>query len=498
MESKNCWTVLLLLLYGLLMETSAQETKSVPEELPNASVERVFLYRPLVKRPTQRRTYTTVLSVDGLGLRCMIPAMVAIEVESSIKRYLLAHPEYLPDDGAITTVDDFDIQLADYFDVMTGVSCGTWVTGYLASKGGNGTASRVLEDPRIVQRYGRILPGQARGLEVFFTEYGPTFYPDGLNFNLNQRATTEGVFEFPTPPFNFNQASLTDPNRRPLISLIQIPGVTSPTYSVEGLELALDLFLGDTKLSDLSTYYLSYVYDLIRRQTISFVHDTTSDLHHRTFTSHGVIRNEPRVFPETNGGETVDVQPDRTVQSSLDFYMKDVLRAGSASPALYPAKELSPIGRDDIMYSLIDGFMAGSNPSLHALIQLSAQPSLIPITEIAMLSLGSGVALQQLEERADGSALGWLANNALLGITTEGSAENIQSQVDYMFYGNPYVRPGQYLRVQTTKETDEANGEAFTRATEPEDIPIYTRVGRRTSRRYREAIDHFVEHFIFG
>ena len=424
--------------------------------------------------------------------------MIAIEVESSIKRYLLAHPEYLPADSAITTIDDFDIQLADYFDAMTGVSCGTWVTGYLASKGGNGAASRALEDSRIVERYGRILPGQARGLQVFFAEYGPTFYPDGLNFDLTQLATTARGPQLPAPPFGFNPAILANPNLNPLLNpFIQIPGVTSPTYPVEGLELALDLFFGDTKVSDLSTYYISQVYDLIRRQTLYFVHDTTSDLQNRTFASHGINRNEPREFPVTNSGETIDVQPDRTVHDSLDFYMTDVLRASTATPALYPAKELSPIDNEDIVYSLIDGFMSGGNPSLQALIFLSAQPTLIPIPEIAMLSLGSGVALQKLEHRGDASSLAWLANNALLTTMTDGSAENIQSQVDFMFYGNPAVRPGQYLRVQVTMETEEENGEAFIRATEPKDIPIYTEIGQKTAIRYREAIDSFVANFIF-
>jgi len=83
--------------------------------------------RPLVKRP-EGTTYKTIISIDGGALRVLVATVVVIEVEQSIKRYILENPDYLPAGFTVTSIDDVDINLADYFDCITGASAGAWVT----------------------------------------------------------------------------------------------------------------------------------------------------------------------------------------------------------------------------------------------------------------------------------------------------------------------------------------------------------------------------------
>lgn len=87
------------------------------------------MLRPLVKRP--KGSFKTLLSLDGGALRNIISAFVLVEVEQAIKRHLLFHPELLPEDAVISSVEDFDVDLADYFDIRTGTSAGGWLALYL-------------------------------------------------------------------------------------------------------------------------------------------------------------------------------------------------------------------------------------------------------------------------------------------------------------------------------------------------------------------------------
>ena len=434
-------------------------------------------------------------------MRCLIPSLVAIEIESSIKRYLLDHPELLPDDAPeIESEEDFVVFLADYFDAMSGVSGGSWTTGYLASKGGNGAAQKLLSNSRIVREYGSIEPGEAKGLEVFFMEFGRDIYPGGIpqvNFTPpEQEVDVVGGLTNLTALPELTTAALT--NAPAFLPSFEIPGVNAPFYSVDGLEEALERFYGDVKLSELSTYYILNAYDLISRRNVYFINDD-KDPRSVTYTSHVVTRDRPRKAPTDADlkNEDFEYHPDDDKSEGLDFYMRDLVRASSALPGFHEAKDVKAID-DEQRYSLVDGALVSNNPTLQALIFMSTGPKSIPIKDIAMISLGVGVAVDDLEQIVNASAFGWLLNNGFVTVMADGSAENVQSQVDYLFYGNPEVQPEQYLRIQTTAPANTTEGDALTRATEPDDLPVYEEIGKDVVKRYRKAIDRFVADFIFA
>lgn len=430
----------------------------------------------------------------------MITTMVLIEIEDSIKRYLIDNPQYLPEDADITTVDDFDVLLADYFDAMSGVSAGVWTSGYLSSRGGAGSVAEAFAERQIVRRYGNIIPGGARGLEVFFMEYGDQFYPGEVGLNVTPPTVAPELLTTNLTDIAASAtAAITGQTAADFLANLQIPGVTAAFYPADGLEATLELFMGDVRLSEMTTFYIGHAYDLITRQNVYFVHDTAGQ-RPVTYTAAGVIRGEPREIAEDETGTSYE--PDNTITVS-DYFIRDVARASSAVPAIHPSHTVNALpGEDenelDLFYIMIDGAVITNNPALQALVFLTTAPREIPIDEIAMVSIGSGVPLLDLSTNVNSAALGWLINNELMTIMSDGSAENVQQQVDFLFYGNPNILPGQYLRIQTTAEFNSTVGEALRAPTDVEVLPVLRRRGIEVAETYRDAIDNYVANFIFA
>ena len=149
-------------------------------------------------------------------------------------------------------MDDFDINLADYFDCITGVSAAAWVATYLASRGGQGASRAVLDEQATIEKHGLIPSGGAEGLRVLFHEYGSTIYP---SHTLNLEA---GVLLDPANP--------------------KAPSSTAPVYSLEGVERSLEALVGNATLADADTSLLVPAVDLGTGQTIFFVQNRFKDL----------------------------------------------------------------------------------------------------------------------------------------------------------------------------------------------------------------------------
>ncbi|KAK9815689.1 hypothetical protein WJX72_008147 [[Myrmecia] bisecta] len=92
-------------------------------------------------RVERKRPLKTILSIDGGGIRGLIPAVVLEYLEFSIKQAIVkgrAAIKVTADSELKTIPDDpnkFYILLADYFDVVAGTSTGAILATYLAAKG---------------------------------------------------------------------------------------------------------------------------------------------------------------------------------------------------------------------------------------------------------------------------------------------------------------------------------------------------------------------------
>lgn len=431
-------------------------TSSPPPNLPS---------RPLIPRRGPK-TYTTVLTIDGAGLRGLIPALVLLEFEQSIKRHLLTHQEYLLNGGNFTSIDEFDVNLVDYFDLMSGISSGSWSVLYLASRGGKGFARGVLDSAEVVERYGQIQDGGAAALQVFFKEYGGVIYPQ-------------------------------NPNSLPDLSIELVnpesPGVLAPRYNNEGIEQVLTAFIGNLTLTDLETTVLVPVWDLVSGQTILFAKNTFRDP-----PTVGALRFLPIAAPRDGSGPTPPLFPNLAFQEDRDYYLKDIGTAAAAVPVFNPAQNMTPVNGQEPEFVLIDGGLPLPNMALASIFYSANEKGLPNFEQIALVSLSNGVPFGDLSPLANAGAAGWLENAVLL-ISILGANQEVESGlVDYLYYANSRIKQGQYLRIQTARSVMTEEGVALSALDQPGFLGVYEEIGMSVVEQYRASIDSFVNDFVFG
>lgn len=417
--------------------------------------------RVLVKRP-EGTYYKTILSTDGGGLRSLLSAMVVIEVENAIKRYIVANPSYFHGAEHVTSVDDFDVQLVDYFDCITGAVSGTWTGLYLASRGGQGAAAAVFEDPAIIEKYGVIKPGSAEGLRVLYREYATVIYPPEVI-----DTSTGEIWDIVNP---------------------DAPGVETPLYPNEGLEATLTAFLGKTTLADCDTSVIMAAFDLTSGYTIAFRQNW---FHGTPVTSSA--RLVPRVGPKTN------FYPDLDVQEG-DFYLVDVASGAGASPGTHAAVQMSSLNNASREFILIDGGIAVEAAAVPATFYVAAENGIYDFEKIAIISIGVGSAPSDFVPFRNAGLTQWLEELTLLDLYPTTGRQSQMSLMDYIFYANPATKPYQYLRIQKRVSPDSELGDALATTTVDNAayLDVYEEVGLEIAELHKEAIDIFVKDYIFG
>ena len=74
--------------------------------------------------------------------------------------------------------------------------------------------------------------------------------------------------------------------------------------------------------------------------------------------------------------------------NDYNYYMRDAARASGAAPTYFPPAQISPVGKKQLKFSLVDGAVFANNPSGLAYIEASR---IFPKeTEFLILSLGTG------------------------------------------------------------------------------------------------------------
>ena len=421
--------------------------------------------RPLVKRPPEH-AFKTVLSLGGGALRGTVEVMVLMELENSIKQYWLEHSECLTEELGITSVDDFDINLADYFDCMTGISAGGWMAAYLASRGGQGASKFVLEDPAVVEKYGSIPAGAAEGLRVFFNEYGSTIYPlDTLDLNA-------GTPFDPTNPL--------------------APGSTTPLFALDGLERALEAFVGNTTLADADTTLLIPTVNLETNLVVYFVNNAFKSPA-VTSTATLVSRMGARPIPLAGEGLT----PDILFDEGKDYFLKDIGAAAGAGIAAHPAKQMKQAGNDTVEFQLVDGGLIIHNADLFGALFVSSEGSTFGFGKVAVLSIGAAHPLLNFSDLSNAGNLQWSQGARTQAFLGYGGLRLFPALMDYLYYANPSTKPFQYLRINGLGSMPPVRQFANS-GIDYRSVPVFEDLGKRVAAEHRELIDTFVRDFIFG
>eukprot|EP00210_Caulerpa_lentillifera_P005090 g4862.t1 len=409
-------------------------------------------------------SYTTLVTIGGLGLRGIIPAVILVELEQLINEHIRSDDtSHSPTVSGAHSIHRSRVQLADYIDSFSGTSSGSWIALYLASKGGNGHSAGIFNQREIIEKYGLITPGSAKGLLVFFHEYGEVIFP--------QEQATANVLMVGTNPIT--------------------PGVVTPLLSNNGLKEALEDLLGDTQLSDLSTSCLVTSYDLVNRAGTMFIYDDLVSPPQVGFTQ-SIRSNEP---------DTEDLQLGSRIEPSYgrDFLLRDIATGSASEPVVFPAYEAQSINAEtnDTML-LVEGTLYFAQEIFPAAIQIANSTGDTTFSSLAVLSLGPGLTVPNLEDNVNGGAAQWVASGELATVTTVISAEYFSKQTEYFFAANPNVKPGQYLRIQPFGEVGTPRGGLLSRTRIVNDLPSLEAIGEEFAALYRPALQSFVKQFIFG
>ncbi len=282
-----------------------------------------------------------ILSIDGGGIRGIIPACILIALE-----------EKLQDESG-----DENARVADYFDLIAGTSTGG-ILGcvYLCPSPDEPLRPR-FDAPQALELYSE------RGDEIF-------------DIPLWHRIRSGA-------------------------------GLLDERYPADGLEEALDDYLGELKLAALLKPCLITAYDISRRRA-------------HFFRQHRAVRDPNR-----------------------NFFVRDVARATSAAPTYF---ECARVRSDaNLIYPLVDGAVFANNPALCAYAEARAYADK-RAAEMVILSLGTGSNEKSYayEKAKDWGLAEWA--KPVISIMMSGVAETVDYQLEQIF--DAVGRPEQYLRVQ--------------------------------------------------
>lgn len=228
-------------------------------------------------------------------------------------------------------------------------------------------------------------------------------------------------------------------------------GLLNEKYSHEKLDLMMQNFFGDLKLSELLKPCLICTYEIERRKT-------------HFFTQHDAVLN-----PKD------------------DYYIADVIRATSAAPTFFEVAAIRSLNNDT--YTCIDGGVFANNPALCAYAEVRSKfPDNPTAKDMVILSLGTGDVKKgyPYEQAKNWGQFQWLV--PLFDIIMTGVAETVDYQMKQIY--DATRTPQQYLRINPTL-TDK-NMLPIDKASE-ENLQNIHRLGQQLAQDYSEQLDKFVD-----
>ncbi|XP_078156824.1 patatin-like protein 2 [Carex rostrata] len=181
------------------------------------------------KTPPSRGNRVTILSIDGGGVRGLIPAAILVFLESKLQE-----------------LDGEDARIADYFDVISGTSTGGLVTTMLAAP--NEEKRPIFSAKDIITFYNenipKIFPSSRNGIGgLLCSMMGPRYTGEYLHSKirelLGETRLHDTVTEVVVPTFDINFLQPTifstneakvDPSKDALLSDVCISTSAAPTY----------------------------------------------------------------------------------------------------------------------------------------------------------------------------------------------------------------------------------------------------------------------------
>jgi len=183
-------------------------------------------------------------------------------------------------------------------------------------------------------------------------------------------------------------------------------------YSDESMKKIFQRYFNNTKVSDASTNFLVPAYDIDNRRVFVF-----HNFPHAQNTTGKLIADQPT-------GNDIWMRKDHNFEDWGDFYLKDVARVISAAPTYFKPQKMKE--KDVKGFSLVDGGIFLNNPSMLAYIHAR---KIFPSAEnFFVVSLGSGEPPQKKHNFWLGGAIGW--GIEFIDVLSGGTNRVTDSQLD--------------------------------------------------------------------
>ncbi|HQY20592.1 MAG TPA: CBASS cGAMP-activated phospholipase [Ignavibacteria bacterium] len=196
--------------------------------------------------------------------------------------------------------------------------------------------------------------------------------------------------------------------KSPWKSTMSMGNLVDEKFSIAGIEEVLEVYLGETKLSESLTNLIIPSYELEQRI--------------------------PFFFKSRKAKESED----------YDFKMRDVARATSAAPTYFESLKLRASPPVDY-FALIDGGVFANNPSMCAYAE--AIKEFGSDEEILLVSLGTGELTRRIsyEESKNWGLIGWA--RPLLDVVFDGVSRTVEYQLCQILNSDPNKK--RFYRFQT-------------------------------------------------
>ncbi|XWS58189.1 hypothetical protein CRYUN_Cryun08bG0013300 [Craigia yunnanensis] len=354
---------------------------------------------------------TTVLSIDGGGVKGIIPATILAFLESYLQKL----------------DNDNNARLADYFDFIAGTSTGGLVTAMLATPDGSSESNRPFTAEDILQFYltksAAIFPQKSQQLK-------DSALPDKTSVLLE--ATVKELAQ----TMVVNEKSIVARSSFSLSDWISwiidqvkhiFEALTSPKYDGVELKKVTKEKVGDRRLSETLTNVIIPSFDIKLLQPIVFstLKATRDDLE--------------------------------------DALLQDVCLSTSAAPLALPLHkfEIDALNRTR-EFNMVDGGVAACNPTLLAITEVAKEMSAdgktqclnnLDCTKLLVLSLGTGSSKRNNKievNKENWGPVDWVVGKGgipILDVYQNGSDDMVDIYLYGSFRGTSFE--DNYLRIQT-------------------------------------------------
>lgn len=391
-----------------------------------------------------RKNIRRLLSIDGGGVRGVIPAAILVHVENAIRDEIRLRNKGDPQFES----DTFPVRLTDYFDGFAGTSTGAIIALCYAADGAKAYEG-IVKNPKY-----------AKGMKIYLELTGKTGPPGPTEYAEQCLCVYLMVAHVIFPQ-----------------SMISIPAIFSPKYSPKGLEGVLMDAFEHLKLSDLKkSNVIIPTYSIAENAAMSFYADRVVKGWNDGAHNYGIARvqydyhvfdkkedvkkveDEGSLLTVKKGG-CVKHNDDLFFDTGTDFFLRDVIRSSTAAPTYFPAATIysppihpqtnPPSGEKFVM---VDGGVVSNNPAQQGLMSLAMcrKDKRMPMS---VLSLGTGNLKRDFVELENGGLLAWGAS--ISDVTMNGASELDQAMLDEyydtVFEENPDLKNlPLYVRIQKT------------------------------------------------